>query len=150
IPNAVGGDGSDIGAVEIVAALPPTVTTIAINNGDAQRSMVTTIKVTFSEAVTFPMGLAAAFDVSRYDKATPNGSGTLGSVSLDLIQTGTDVIITFKSGGTVNIDKAGSLEDGQYKLTIFADKIMGAGGTLDGDGDMVAEGSPIDNRVQAF
>jgi len=150
IANAAGGDGSDIGAVEIVAALPPTVTKIAINNGDLQRSMVTTIKVTFSEAVMFPMGLAAAFDVSRYAKATPNGSGLLGSVSLDLVQMGSDVVITFKSGGTVGIDMAGSLEDGQYKLTIFADKILGAGGTLDGDGDTIAEGNPADNKTQDF
>jgi len=150
IANAAGGDGTDIGAFEIAIAAPPTVANIAINAGALQRSMVTTIKVTFSENVTFPFGIAAAFDVSRYAKATPNGSGLLGSVSLDLVQMGSDVIITFKAGGTVGIDKAGSLEDGQYKLTIFADKVMGVAGTLDGDGDLSAEGSPTDDKVQSF
>jgi hypothetical protein len=142
----VGGQ-ADIGAYELQ---PPRVAAVLINDGVAQRSLVKTIRVSFSEPVTFPLGTAAAFDVSRYAKATPNGSGLLGSVALDIVQSGLDYIITFKSGGTVGVDPGNSLEDGQYKLTINADNVSGEGGTLDGDGDYLAEGSPTDNTVSAF
>lgn len=139
------GDGTDIGAVEVEAAVaPPTVSAIMINGGAVQRSMVTNIKVSFSEAVSFPSGIANAFVVER------TGKGSTGAVSFDAMQSGSDVTITFKAGGAVGIDPANSLQDGQYKLTVIATQVMGVGGTLDGDGDMVSEGSPIDDKTAAF
>lgn len=135
------GDGTDIGALELQPVpAPPTVSAIQVNDGSSQRSMVTSLKVTFSEAVSFPAGILAAFQLNR----TANGS--LGIVNLSAVQSGNVVTITFVSGGTVGIDPAGSLQDGTYKLTMFADKITGTNGTLDGDGDGISEGNPIDNK----
>jgi len=132
----------DIGAFEVQGKVtPPTVTKIQISDGSAQRSMIQSIKVTFSEAVTLGAG---AFILER----TANGS--LGTVNLNISQSGTDVTITFLAGGTVGIDPAASLQDGTYKLTLVADKISGTGGTLDGDGDGLAEGSPVDNKTQGL
>jgi hypothetical protein len=131
-------------ATKTSGVTPPTVSAITINDGNVQRSMVTSIKVTFSEAVSFPSGFGAAFDVSR------TGKGTLGSVNLSFTQSGADVTITFASSVPVPLDPAGSLPDGQYLLTIFADKVMGSSGTLDGNGNGIAEGSPTDNRTSAF
>jgi hypothetical protein len=143
VRNANG--GVDMGAFEIQSlAPPPQVTAIMINNGASQRSMVQSIKISFTEAVTFPDGLAAAFDVARYDK------GSAGSVSLTFNQVGSDVTISFASGGTVNVDPGNSLQDGKYRLTINANKVQGAGGFLDGNKNMIYDGVPTDNVVENF
>jgi CSLREA domain-containing protein len=141
VPNGAG-DGSDIGAYEL--ALPPTVAKIEINDGAVQRSLVKTIKVTFSEAVSFPMGLAAAFEVAGI------GNGASGAVMLDITQSGPSVTITFKTGGVQDIDPGNSLKDGDYRLTIFANRVQGLGGTLDGNNNQESQGSPIDNRTLEF
>jgi len=38
----------------LVSQPPPTVTNLQIDNGAAQRSMIRSLTITFSEAVTFP------------------------------------------------------------------------------------------------
>jgi hypothetical protein len=124
------GKGTDIGAFEGAAATPgPTVTAFTVNNGAAQRSRVTTFKVTFSEAVTFPSGIAAAFELSRTGPGGPTGL-----VNLSLVQSGNDVTITFLDGGAV-ATQFGSLQDGVYQLRIIAANTIGVGGPLDGDGN---------------
>jgi hypothetical protein len=138
------GDGTDIGAVEVHPSNPPSVTLIQVNGGAAQRSLVTSIKISFSEAVTFPAGINNAFVVER------TGKGSLGTVNINAVQAGSDVTITFVTGGAVDVDPGNSLPDGQYKLTIIANNVMGAGGTLDGDADLLAEGSPTDDKSAVF
>src|SRR5205823_5305918 len=96
----------------------------------AQRSMVTSLTVTFSEAVTLPANPADAFQLIRTGPNAPTGA-----VNLNAVQTGNTVTITFANGGAVPIDPAGSLRDGVYQLTILASKVTGAGGPLDGDGN---------------
>jgi len=141
-------NGVDIGAFEVqVAASPPSVTSIVVNNGNEQRSLVTTLKVTFSEAVNFPMGLSSAFSLER----TAFGSiGPVGLTFVPPIGPTSEVVITFNNSGTVGIDPGSSLADGEYLFTIVADKITGIGGTLDGDGDSISEGSPSDNKTVSF
>lgn len=142
--NAKG--GVDMGAFEIQApSNPPQVSTITINDNDPQRSLVKSIKVSFTEAVTFPSGIASAFDVFRYDKGP-----TTGSVSLTFNQVGSDVTITFTTGGAVGVDPGNSLQDGKYRLTIIADKVQGTGGFLDGNKNMTYDGVPADNVQQNF
>lgn len=139
-------DGSDIGSFELQS--PPTAKVLVNGAMGGQRSLVKSIKVSFSEAVSFPMGLASAFKLERYGKAP-----TTGTVGFDVSPSNgptTDVTITFNNSGAVSLDPNGSLQDGQYKLTIFATKVQGVFGTLDGDGDMTAEGSPIDDQVTSF
>jgi hypothetical protein len=131
----------DIGAYEVQV---PGVASVTIDDGTGQRSLVRSIQVKFTEDVSFPDGLAAAFQVSRF------ANGSVGNVALNLVQSGRDVTITFKAGGTVGVDPGNSLLDGTYRLTIVADKVSGSAGTLDGNGNQTSEGSPIDNYNAEF
>lgn len=141
----VSGGKADIGAVERQNGIaPPTVSSIVVNGGTAQRSMVTQIAVTFSAPVSFPAGLPAAFQLNRVSPTGPTGT-----VNLAFAVSGNTVTITFQNGGPVGIDLAGSLIDGRYSLTINADNVLGTGGdTLDGNANGSPEGSPVDNVTQ--
>jgi hypothetical protein len=95
--------------------------------------------------VSFPDGYAAAFQVVR-----TGPSGATGTVALDFAPAGNNVIITFTTGGAVGIDPGNSLIDGQYTLSIIANKIQSTNGTFDGDGDGISEGSPVDDMTLNF
>jgi hypothetical protein len=139
--NRVMGSAADIGAFEIQAK-PPTVMKIEVNDGSSiQCSMVTTIKVTFSEPVAFPSGIEAAFQLNRTGPLGP-----IGSINLNAVQAGSVVTITFLPGGAVGIDPAGSLQDGKYELTVDSDNVSGTGGLLDGNSD----GNAVGNYTSPF
>lgn len=131
-----------------MATPPPTVSVLINGSPSLQRSLVTSIKVTFSEAVSFPMGTASAFKLERFGIVPP--TGTVGFDVSPVTGPASEVTITFNNSGTVTTDPGKSLPDGQFKLTIIADKVMGTGGTLDGDGDLIAESSPSDDKVVTF
>jgi hypothetical protein len=137
-----GGDGNDIELIAPgVAAPPPTISGPITINGGAQRSMVQSITITFSEPVTLQPG---AFKVEG------TALGPIGNVGLTISQMGATVTLTFNNSG-VAIDPAGSLADGKYRLTIAADKITGSGGaTLDGNNNGTAQGSPVDDVTFNF
>lgn len=118
---------SDFGQV---TALPPTVTGISVNDGLTQRSMVTKLTVTFSEAVNFPSGMAAAFQLARTGPGGPSGA-----VDLVAVPSGNTVTLTFANTAAVATDPGGSLIDGAYQLTVVAANVSGPGGSLDGNGD---------------
>jgi len=130
---------------------PPTVTGVQVNTGAAQRSVVTSLKVSFSEAVTFPSGLSAAFQLVR-----TGPGGATGAVNLTAVPSGADVTLTFLAGGAVPTEKGGSLIDGVYQLTVVAANVLGAGGLLDGDGngspggDFVTPGSGAGRLFRLF
>lgn len=126
----VSGDDIDIGAFEFQQ--PPQVLALCVNDGSAQRSIVNRITVAFSEAVSFPNGIASAFQLTRIGPGGPNGS-----VNLSAVQSGNFVTLQFVDGGTVGTDPGASLRDGIYRLTVFADQLQGLGGNLDGNGDLV-------------
>jgi len=130
-PRVVG-PSADVGAFESAPPLPPTVTKVAVNGGAAQRSIVTSIQVTFSEAVTFPSGIGVAFQLVRLGPGGPNGP-----VNLNAVQAGNVVTLTFLPGGPVGLNPGVSLIDGAYQLTIVAAAVQGAAGQLDGDGNGV-------------
>jgi len=117
-------------------AAPPTAT-IAVNNGAAQRSMVTSVTVTFSEPVNFVSTPAAAFTLQRLSTSsnpTPTGAVTLAvSPAAGPANTYT---ITFNDP-TFAPGLAKSLIDGKYTLTLNANQIKSAatGQFLDGNGD---------------
>jgi hypothetical protein len=137
--NRKSGAAVDIGAYEVqVAGVPPQVATIKYNGGDAQRSMLQSIEITFSEAVTI-MNPANAFTFVRYDKGAP------GSVGLTVNHVGNSVTITFNNSGTIALDPNSSVPDGQYELTIVADQVVGPGGTLDGNKNGISESNAIDS-----
>jgi hypothetical protein len=155
--NRTSGGGTDIGAFEIqAAASPPTVTNLKIDDGTIQRSMITSLTITFSEAVTFTGAIANAFLLNRNSAPAPGPGaeqgGVTGLVNLSAVQVGNVVTLTFNTSGANPIDGVGggvgngvSLPDGRYTLTIDASQVMGVGGKLDGNGD----GTGGDNYVLA-
>jgi hypothetical protein len=94
---------------------PPTVTSIVVNDGSAQRSRVTTLRVNFSEVVSFVGAPTAAFTLTG-----PSGAITFTAV---LDGSGLFATITPTSGVT-----SGSLNDGNYTLTVVAGQIQDGGG----------------------
>lgn len=59
-----GGTGNDV-VLTVQSIAPPPTATVQVNDGGVQRSMVRSFVVSFSEAVSFPSGLAAAFLLQR-------------------------------------------------------------------------------------
>lgn len=109
---------------------PPTAS-LKINDGSAQRSMVTSLTITFSVNVTFPSGLPAAIQLQRSGPGAPAGNVNLGFTHTDNV-----VTITFNdSTYAPQVGTLKSLIDGKYSLNLVAAKIQGAGGKLDGNGD---------------
>lgn len=125
-----GGDGNDV--VLTAASTTPAVTGFIVNNGNPQRSRITTIEVTFAGSVdaTAFTGLGA-ITLTRF-AATP--SGTVGTV----VQTGAtgangrvivaqgapnSLVLTFDNADSSNITAGveyGSLADGRWQLAIPA------------------------------
>jgi hypothetical protein len=144
----------DIGAAEVGAAAP-TVAGIQVNGGGAQRSMVRSLVVTFSEVVNFAGGdanAAAAFTLSRV-----GGGGNVGlqaAVSTDA-QGRTVVTLTFTNANPAVIHQETlanggppSLANGRYQLSIADGAVTTpAGAALDGDNNGTPGGaylSPLD------
>lgn len=127
------GNGLRVG----VANTPPTVQNVAVNDGAAQRSMLTSATVTFSEVVTFAGPPANAFSLV--------GPGGNVSVSVDTSQstpTQTIAKLTFSGPNTT----AGSLNDGNHTLTVLSSQVSDGAFALDGNGD----GTPGDNATSTL
>lgn len=120
----VRGGRADVGAFELQTTGPPVVSSLIINNGNVQRSLVTTIRVTFSQAVSFTPNATAAFSLTRQSDGA--------AVTLNAIpdMSNTFVTLTF-TGGAVDFI---SLADGRYTLRAFSSSIFNGNGRLDGDG----------------
>jgi hypothetical protein len=130
-----GGVGSD--ALDVRVAAPASVDHVMINDGAGQRSMVESLTVTFSQAVTLDDG---AFDLVRPSDQAPvslvvTSSEVDGKTVAQLTFTGRDII-------------AGSLADGRYRLTIHGDRVHDdAGFVLDGDLDGLPGGDYVDESI---
>jgi ELWxxDGT repeat protein len=99
-----------------------TVDGVLVNDGSAQRSMVTGLTVTFSTTVTLD---ADAFVVQRQD-------GILAGVTFtaSVVDGRTVAVLAFTGADIL----AGSLADGNYTLTVRADRVHdGLGRGLDAD-----------------
>ncbi len=121
------------------AAPAPTLSSFTVNDGEAQRSMVTHLTLMFSGVVTID---SDAFRLVRED-------GTVVGLveSSQVVDGQTVVTLTFDGAGIVG----GSLADGRYTLTAFADRIHDATGqSLDGDGDGTPAGDHIDHLFRLF
>jgi hypothetical protein len=145
--NRVVGSAADIGAFEIQAP-PPTVTNVMIDDGTIQRSMIDSLTITFSEAVTFTGAIANAFSLSRNSAPPPDPGaeqgGVTGLVNLSAVQAGNVVTLTFNNAGPNPINGVGlpnvvgnpptmSLPDGRYTLTIDHTQVVGLGGNMASD-----------------
>ena len=105
------------------------VSQVTINDGSAQRSMVTELNVTFNTTASVAAG---AFQVVNRD--------THETVAIDvttaLVGEQTVATIRFADGNSVESRPIGnSLADGNYELIIDAAKVTANGLLLDGDGD---------------
>ncbi|MEO1524698.1 MAG: G8 domain-containing protein [Planctomycetota bacterium] len=120
--NALATDAVDQFMVDTTA---PRVESVDINDGHAQRSMVSSLRVTFSEDV----GSVDAGSFVLTNTTTNTQVGTI--VTTELIDGRTVATLTFTGDGVV----AGSLVDGNYTLTTLGSVADAAGNRLDGDGD---------------
>jgi N-acetylglucosamine-6-sulfatase len=113
---------------------PPTIESVVVNDGSAQRSMVNSLAITFDRVVTLDPG---AFGLLR------QGRSAVGlTVSASVVDGRTVAVLSFTGPGIVG----GSLADGNYTLTIRGDRIRdGDGREVDGDGD----GNGGGDRVEA-
>jgi endonuclease/exonuclease/phosphatase family metal-dependent hydrolase len=123
----------------IVASLrihvPPQVEQVVVNDGSAQRSMVTSLTVKFNEGVTLDTG---AIEVRR------QGGGSFTTHVVTQVLGGKTVAVVTFSGRDV---VGGSLADGRYQLILHADRVRDShGNSLDGDADGTAGG----DRTHAF
>jgi hypothetical protein len=123
------------GIDDALASDPSNVESVVVNDGSAQRSMVKRISVTFGGAVVLDPG---AIELRRQDGSLV---GALADISL--VGGKTVAVLTFDGPEFVG----GSLADGNYTLTVRADRVHDRwGGELDGDGD----GSGGGNRADGF
>jgi len=118
--------------VQPSAGVPPTVESVRINDGSVQRSMVTSLTITFNTVVTYVNG---AFRLENKNSGVPLSGWTLTDISSD---NKTIVRIAFPAAaGFVG----SSLADGSYLLTILAEDVAAAGHSLDGDNNGDAGGN---------
>jgi hypothetical protein len=129
----------------IVAPPPPTVASTVVNDGNAQRSEVRSVTVTFSGPVAFSGGnanAAAAFQLKHLTDG--NNVDLTAAVSADS-QGRTVVVLTFAGAETDPLSArnggVASLADGRYALTIFSGSVVGTNGAA------LAGGGPNGNYV---
>lgn len=104
---------------------PPTVASVTVNAGAVQRSRVTQLSVIFSSVVTLGTG---AFELRRL------GDNVIADVSVSTSNTNGQTVATLTFAGALS--EAGSLADGNYRLTAVGSAITGVSGApLDGDGN---------------
>jgi Calx-beta domain len=96
---------------------PPSVQAVQVNDGNVQRSMVTSLTVTFSEVVTLAAG---AFEIRD---AGGNLIPATITVTTQVVGGHTLAILTFSGTGVIG----GSLADGRYTLTVRADHVSSSG-----------------------
>ena len=112
-----------------------------VNDGSAQRSMVNSLAVAFSEQVMIGKG---AFELRRFGVSKAVDL----AIATSIVDGHTVARLTFKNGRDIT---AGSLRDGTYRLTIRSDKVRDADGNLlDGDADGLAGGNHVDEFFRRF
>jgi hypothetical protein len=115
------------------AAAPPKVEDVAVNDGSAQRSMVTSLTITFDRVVTFDPGAFALRAQDGIEIGLTVTASVAGGRSV--------AVLTFTGAGIV----AGSLADGTYTLTVRGERVRDEEGReLDGDGDGNGGGDRVD------
>jgi len=122
--------------INVLPLIPPTVQGVVVNDGSAQRSMVTSLTVTIHGVVD----LAAGSIVLQH-----RGGGDVPvSVATSVDGDDTIVVLTFSGSEVV----AGSLADGRYILIVHGELIHDAKGVaLDGDDDGGPGGDYVDEAV---
>jgi arylsulfate sulfotransferase len=127
------------GVDDALAGAPLKVESVVVNDGSAQRSMVSSLTITFNGAVILDPG---AIELRRQD-----GTLVVAQLSISLHGGKTVTVLTF--AGTEFV--GGSLADGSYTLTIHAGLVHDRWGReLDGDGNGSAGGDRADAFFRLF
>jgi hypothetical protein len=112
------------GGTAAVFLNPTTVSGVTVNAGAAQRSMVTTLAVTFSSAVTL---LPGAFSLQRVGlPGAPGDNATVGTITVGTQSVNGVTVATLTFAGANST--AGSLDDGNWTLTVDHTKVQSAAG----------------------
>ncbi|MBI3465897.1 MAG: hypothetical protein HY000_23010, partial [Planctomycetes bacterium] len=128
-------EGSD----DVLAGAPQQVESVVLNDGSAQRSMVNSITVTF--------GGTAILDPGAIELRRQNGSLVGLYADISILGGKTVAVLTFVGTEFVG----GSLADGNYTLTVLADRVHDRWGReLDGDGDGSAGGDRADALFRLY
>jgi hypothetical protein len=127
------------GVGDALAGPPRVVASVVVNDGSRQRSMVNSLTVTFGGFAVLDPG---AIELRRRD-----GSLVDAAVSISLAGGKTVAVLSFTGPEFVG----GSLADGDYTLTILADRVHDRWGReLDGDGDGSAGGDRVGGFTRLF
>jgi predicted outer membrane repeat protein len=141
----VGGGAADIGAYEIQPT-GPTVTAVVENNGAAQRSVVTSIQVTFSTVVTIGPG---AFTLTYLGGPAGIVGSTVGGFTVSTATIGGVTVATL-SGFTGTNSSFGSLIDGRYSLRVTGSAITANGVPMVPDFTYADSGQATGNQLFRF
>jgi hypothetical protein len=123
-PRVVG-PAADIGAYEVP---PVIVTSVAVNAGQAnlsQRSIVTSLTVTFASRITFSSSPVDAFQLTRTGPVGPFAHVMLAVDLSGSTATQTVARLTFSGPLTEGPAGAPSLVDGNYTLTVVSNHVNG-------------------------
>jgi hypothetical protein len=121
------------GIDDALAGAPTRVESVVINDGSAQRSMVSSITVIFDGGVVL--------DPGAIELRGQNGTLVNFQLVTSLVGGKTEAVLAFAGSEFIG----GSLADGRYTLTILADRVHDRWGrSLDGDGDGSAGGNRVD------
>lgn len=137
------GDGNgtstiDIGAFEL-DSIAPVIESFVINGGDAQRSSIRELTITFSEIVNVD---SSSFMLENIDL----GIYFAPIVSTQVVGGKTVATLTFNGSGIIG----GSLADGNYRLTTFDTITDGSGNQIDGNGNGSAGGNATDEFFRLY
>ncbi|TWU58484.1 G8 domain protein [Rubripirellula tenax] len=138
IQDAVG-NALDSNAIDqfMIDMTGPQIESVVVNNGSAQRSMVNSLSVTFSEVVN-------GVDTNAFILMnTTTNTQVIPSVTTQELNGKTVATFTFSGSGITG----GSLADGNYTLTTLASAVTDATGNhFDANGD----GTSGDNATDTF
>lgn len=123
VVSDIGGVGTQTMAVVVTAQA--RVWSVRVNDGSPQRSMVTSLTVTFSGVVVFTGSPSAAFQLARTGPDAPTGNVTLAVDLTGSTATQTIARLTFSGPLTGGPAAVPSLIDGNYTLTVFSGQVVG-------------------------
>ncbi len=131
------GAGTDTFVVRVVP--PGQVEEVEINDGSRQRSMITSITITFDSVVTLTDGgVQLRHKKHSFVDLCLNTSTVNGKTVVDVTFTGNNIV-------------GGSLADGRYKLVINGNRIFNEfGDPIDADGDGDPGGKHVTNFFRLF
>jgi polygalacturonase len=120
-------DGSVQGMADFTAVAAPTITSFMVNDGSAQRAMIDSLTITFSEPVTLS---PSAITLSGQSTS----GGTWSSFNFNLTNPSGDdqtYVLTFTNLGYYG----NSLPDGDYNVTVSASQVQNSVGSNLSGGD---------------